>query len=153
MDWWTIRIWLECNYNFYGSLTLVTNDQRKMECDLSYLNLLLRGVLSRLCGSFRKYSHYAYLCAMELIITLTKNLLVNDKITASSSTNILPIPSIISKQDRALFSLDQTVTNNKNELWKTVKQVFKNPQFQSVLIFLLTYFLLWKVWTQESFHK
>ena len=53
---------------------------------------------------------------MELIITLTKNLLVNDKITASSSTNILPIPSIISKQDSALFSLDQTVTNNKNEL-------------------------------------
>ena len=27
---------LECNDNFYGSLTLITNDQQEMQCNLSF---------------------------------------------------------------------------------------------------------------------
>ena len=51
-------------------------------------------------------------------LTLASNLLVTDKITVSCQTNIFPETSY------------ETVTNNENELWKTVRLTasFQKPQ-------------------------
>ena len=61
-------------------------------------------------------------------LTLVKKSLVNDKI--SHSFLVFPTDKYASQ---AVYQ--SNVTNNKNQLWKTVRlTIFKNAQFQSVLI-------------------
>ena len=113
--------------NFYGSLTLVTNDQQKMECNLSHLSLLLSGVCH---GCLVHFVNIPITLTYALWnLTLTKNLLVNDKITASCSTNMLPIPSIISNQERTILSLDQTLRTTKMNFEKLLSKFSKTHNF------------------------